>query len=225
VGLSGRFRSTKGPSRSFRCFAVGDTGCLNRYEKAYARHRHEHASLFSHRFDPRSFTSRRKWVVARRSSVWKRTVDQRNRHQLVPASSGTFGPHSRTRIEGSLGCARVSCFGCRSRRATPRPQEAHSAGNGVRARRSNVFRLETDGQGKGGDSRRVRWPSRRAGGSPSRTLEGALRGRGFSFDGSHSGLMLPCIPFTRTYGALASATSFRRLERASAPACGEERRE
>jgi len=104
--------------------------------------------------------------------------DQRNRHRLVPASSGAKAPlacEDRTLV----GCARASFSGCRSRQATPRFREAClplAAG-----RVDGNLALESP-QGPWGAKRRrepeSRWPSCEAGELRSRALERASRGKG-----------------------------------------------
>jgi len=117
-------------------------------------------------------------VEVRRSPVRRRIVDQRNRHRLVPASSGAKAPlacEDRTLV----GCARASFSGCRSRQATPRFREAClplAAG-----RVDGDLALESP-QGLWGAKRRrepeSRWPSCEAGELRSRALERASRGKG-----------------------------------------------
>jgi len=105
--------------------------------------------------------------------------DQRNRHRLVPASSGAKAPlacEDRTLV----GCARASFSGCRSRQATPRLREAclPLATGRVDGSPTPPW-LERN---RGGAKRRrepaSRWPSCEAGEFLSRALERALRGKG-----------------------------------------------
>jgi len=104
--------------------------------------------------------------------------DQRNRHRLVPASSGAKAPLA---CEGRtlVGCARASNYGCRNRQASPRLREARlplatgrvdgslaladsKESTGVRRRRESASRR----------------PSRDADEVRSRALERASRGNG-----------------------------------------------
>jgi len=104
--------------------------------------------------------------------------NQRNRHRLVPASSGAKAPlacEDRTLV----GCARASMKGCRSRQATPRLIEARLPLATGRVDGS----LASEGpKGSAGVKRRRtsgwRRPSRHADEVRSRTLERALRGDG-----------------------------------------------
>jgi len=155
----------------------------------HARHRpRARGSPLLERFGPRSALSTPSgthraqagaWrVEVRRSPVRRRIVDQRNRHRLVPASSGAKAPlacEDRTLV----GCARASFSGCRSRQATPRFREAClplAAG-----RVDGDLALESP-QGLWGAKRRrepeSRWPSCEAGELRSRALERASRGKG-----------------------------------------------
>jgi len=118
----------------------------------------------------------RRWLAGSRCGNAPRS--QRNRHRLVPASSGAKAPLA---CEGRtlVGCARASMKGCRSRQATPRLREA----------RLPLATGRVDGslalEGPKGSARvkRRRWsagrrPSRQADQVRSRALERALRGDG-----------------------------------------------
>jgi len=87
------------------------------------------------------------------------SVSQRNRHRLVPASSGA---KSSTRARGSMArwvCPRV-VFGCRSRRAAPRSREARSCRQqGPRERGSDLRHTERFARVKGVDGRHRGWPA------------------------------------------------------------------
>jgi len=104
--------------------------------------------------------------------------DRRNRHRLVPASSGAKAPLA---CEGRtlVGCARASIYGCRSRQASPRLREARLPLATGRVDGS----LALDGsKGSAGVKRRLssawRRPSHHGDEVRSRALERALRGDG-----------------------------------------------
>jgi len=125
-----------------------------------------------------SCASRRVQVEARRPPMRQRIVGQRNRHRLVPASSGAKAPLA---CEGRtlVGCARalfqVAEVGKR-RRGPEKRVSRWQRGAWTGARPSRVRK------GSRGVKRRrepeSRWPSREAGELRSRALERALRGKG-----------------------------------------------
>jgi hypothetical protein len=117
----------------------------------------------------------RSWLAGPRCGDASR--DRRNRHRLVPASSGATVPLA-CEDRRLVGCARASFYGCRSRRATPRPREARSAGNGRvhegRARagpKGTVEQKVVDVRHRGGHTAMAVQ-------GPSRALERASRGEG-----------------------------------------------
>jgi len=104
--------------------------------------------------------------------------DRRNRHRLVPASSGAKAPLA---CEGRtlVGCARASINGCRSRQASPRLREARLPL--ATGRVDGGLALDGSKEPAGEKRRRSsasRRPSRNADEVRSRTLERALRGNG-----------------------------------------------
>jgi len=80
---------------------------------------------------------------------------QRNRHRLVPASSGARAPLA---CEGRelVGCARASSLGCRSRRAAPRLQETWPTLATGTWTESNLQRSEKGPYGRNGVENRHR---------------------------------------------------------------------
>jgi len=104
--------------------------------------------------------------------------DQRNRHRLVPASSGAKAPLA---CEGRtlVGCARASNYGCRNRQASPRLREARLP---LATGRVDGSLAPTGSKEAAGVRRRresaSRRPSRDADEVRSRALERASRGNG-----------------------------------------------
>jgi hypothetical protein len=120
-------------------------------------------------------------AVARRSPVRRRTVGgQRNRHRLVPASSGSKGSLA---SEGrSLeGCARASMTKVaeigKRRRGSGKARHPLATGR-VDGSLARSYIPGDDGRVKRSREPEARWPSRAAGKVRSRTLERALRGEG-----------------------------------------------
>jgi len=111
--------------------------------------------------------------------VRQRTQGQRNRHRLVPASSGAKAPLAceDRRLDG---CARASVTVAEvgeRRRGSEKRAYPLAAGHVDGNQSPQVFRKESPGTQK----RRTpapRWPSRSAGTGRSRALERALRGKG-----------------------------------------------
>jgi len=103
---------------------------------------------------------------------------QRNRHRLVPASSGAKAPLA-CEDRWLAGCARASYLVAEVGKRRRSSEKRGPVGNGARGRGPGSSRIR-----KG--SRRVkrcrepglRWPSREAGEVRSRALERALRGKG-----------------------------------------------
>lgn len=112
-------------------------------------------------------------------SCGKRTLDRRNRHRLVPASSGVKAPLA-CEDRALDGCARASDTVAEvgERRRGPEKRDSPLATGHVDGDQDpQVFRKESPGA----QTRRTparRWPSRGAGRGRSRALERASRGEG-----------------------------------------------
>ena len=143
---------------------------------------------------------------------------QRNRHRLVPASSGAKAPlacEDRTLVRV---CPRVD-KGCRSRQATPRPEKRAPVGNGARGRGPG---LREAPQGSAGVKRRrepeSRWPSRACQRSPEPDVRKGVAGRGSLLDGRHLGSLLAArIVHARRVGWSRRLSRRRMLARAAWP--------
>jgi hypothetical protein len=154
----------------------------------HARIVQERASPLLGRLGPRSVSSTQVERGVRRAvayGTWLAGLrcgnapgDRRNRHRLMPASSGAKAPlacEDRTLV----GCARASINGCRSRQASPRLREARLPL--ATGRVDGGLALDGSKEPAGEKRRRssaARRPSRGADEVRSRTLERALRGDG-----------------------------------------------
>jgi hypothetical protein len=112
--------------------------------------------------------------------------DRRNRHRLVPASSGATAPLA-CEDRRLVGCARASFYGCRSRRATPRPTRSAARWQRTRERGSS-----SSGPERARSSQRsstagiaVATPRRRS--RPEPGARKGVAGRRLSLDGRHLG--------------------------------------
>jgi len=163
-------------------------GCSERHEEGTRESSKNARSPLLGRSGPRTVLSTRVERGVRRAvanSSWlagpgcgNAPWNRRNRHPLVPASSGAKAPlacEDRTLV----GCARASINGCRSRQASPRPREARlplATGrvDGGLALEGSKGLLE----GEKASSFAGRRPSRHADEVRSRALERASRGDG-----------------------------------------------
>jgi hypothetical protein len=123
---------------------------------------------------------------------------QRNRHRLVPASSGA---KSSTRARGSRArwvCPRV-VFGCRNRRAAPRSREARPRRQrGSRERGSDLRPVVRLARIEGVDSRHRGRPAATSSQGRRRTLERASQGKGLPPMEGVSGPPSSASTFTRS---------------------------